>query len=110
MLPLLLVALLIAGSVLGGVWFGRLQERAEWTRRLYARGINPSTLHARNEVTGMFTPPIEPLSADADAMRDAMADMAREVERLSEGQRFLTDILSDETDGGTRRTPPREDR
>lgn len=104
MLPLLLVALLIVGSALGGVWLGRLQERAEWTRRLYSRGMNPSTLHPQNEVTGVFTPPMEPLSADADAMRDAMAEMAREVERLAEGQRFLTDILSDDTKDGTRRS------
>ncbi len=113
MLFLLIVAMLI-GAALGGAWFGRLSERAVWSRRLYARGINPATLRTNSEVASSRDLAPEPLAADADAMRDAMADMAREVERLAEGQRFLTDVLRDKgpVDGAhepERRSPPLPD-
>jgi hypothetical protein len=99
---LLLVVALLAVSTMAGAWYGRLQERAAWTRRLIERGINPGTLIPRGG--GMPQPsvdafddfePLQPLEPDADAMRDAMEAMSREVERLSEGQRFLTQVLTE---------------
>jgi len=92
MLLILFVALL-AIAVTGGAWYGRLQERAWWTRRLLDRGINPHTLYPRSSESPRQ--PLEPLSPDADAMRDAMETMAQEVERLAEGQRFLTRVLTE---------------
>ncbi len=92
MLLILLLALL-AGAAMTGAWYGRLQERAWWTRRLIERGINPNTLTTRG--AGMPREPLDPLDADTDAMREAMDDMAREVERLAEGQRFLTRVLTE---------------
>lgn len=90
-MPLLvLVVALIAAAAMAGAWYGRLQERAWWTRRLLERGLNPDTLYPVRVQT-----PLEPLAPDADAMRDAMADMQREVEQLAEGQRFLTQILTE---------------
>lgn len=86
----LLVLTLLAVAVMGGAWYGRLQERAWWTQRLLERGINPNTLHAQRHAD-----PLEPLAPDADAMRDAMDQMAREVERLAEGQRFITQVLTE---------------
>jgi hypothetical protein len=87
---LLLVLTLLAVAVMGGAWYGRLQERAWWTQRLLERGIHPNTLHAQRG-----TDPLEPLAPDADAMRDAMDQMAREVERLAQGQRFITQVLTE---------------
>ena len=112
-MPLLLLLLLavVASSALG-VWYGRLVERASWTRRLYERGINPSTLAPRGGTAAEVS--VEPLGANADAMRDAMEEMAREVQRLSEGQRFITEVLSekrvvdDRDPGATPPSPPRE--
>jgi len=92
MLLILIVALLVGGT-LTGAWYGRLQERAWWTRRLIERGINPNTLYPRG--AGMPPAPLEPLDPSADAMRDTMEDMAREVARLAEGQRFLTKVLTE---------------
>jgi hypothetical protein len=87
-----LVLTLLAVALMGGAWYGRLQERADWTRRLLRRGLDPHSLAPQRH--GM---PLEPLApdADADAMRDAMDQMAREIERLSEGQRFVTEVLSE---------------
>jgi len=90
---LILVVALLAGCSIAGAWYGRLQERAWWTRRLIERGINPNTLYPRG--AGMPPAPLEPLDPSADAMRDTMEDMAREVERLAEGQRFLTKVLTE---------------
>jgi len=90
---LILVVALLAIAVTAGAWYGRLQERAWWTRRLLERGINPGTLYPRS--TESPRPPLEPLTPDADAMRDAMEAMAQEVERLAEGQRFLTRVLTE---------------
>ena len=87
---LFLVLTLLAVAVMGGAWYGRLQERADWTRRLLQRGLDPYSLSPQRQgVT------VEPLSPDADAMREAMEEMAREIERLSEGQRFVTEVLSE---------------
>ncbi len=94
---------MLAACAMGGAWYGRLQERAWWTRRLIERGINPSTLYPRG--AGM-PQPLEPLDPDADAMRDTMDDMAREVERLAEGQRFLTKVLTERRMSG----PPPADK
>jgi hypothetical protein len=99
MLLILIVALLVGGT-LTGAWYGRLQERAWWTRRLIERGINPNTLYPRG--AGMPPAPLEPLDPSADAMRDTMEDMAREVARLAEGQRFLTKVLTE------KQAPPRD--
>jgi hypothetical protein len=90
---LILVVALLAIALTAGAWYGRLQERAWWTRRLMERGINPGTLHPRSMET--LREPLEPLSPDATAMRDAMESMAHEVERLAEGQRFLTQVLTE---------------
>jgi hypothetical protein len=90
---LILIVAMLAGCAMTGAWYGRLQERAQWTRRLIERGINPNTLYPRG--SGMPHAPLEPLDPDADAMRDTMEDMAREVERLAEGQRFLTKVLTE---------------
>lgn len=95
-MALILIVALLAGCAMAGAWYGRLQERAWWTRRLIDRGINPNTLYPRG--SGMpYTPaePLEPLEPEADAMRDTMEDIAREVERLAEGQRFLTKVLTE---------------
>jgi hypothetical protein len=90
-MPLLvLVVALIAAAAMAGAWYGRLQERAWWTRRLLERGLNPDTLYPARVQT-----PLEPLTPDTDAMREAMEDMQREVEQLAEGQRFLTQILTE---------------
>ncbi len=107
---LILIVALLAGFAMAGAWYGRLQERAWWTRRLIDRGINPNTLYPRG--SGMpraAVEPLEPLEPEADAMRDTMEDIAREVERLAEGQRFLTKVLTErpapkESDG---KQPPR---
>ncbi len=90
---LILIVALLAGCAMLGAWYGRLQERAWWTRRLIDRGINPNTLYPRG--SGMPHAPLEPLEPEADAMRDTMEDIAREVERLAEGQRFLTKVLTE---------------
>lgn len=90
---LILVAAMLAIAVTAGAWYGRLQERAWWTRRLLERGINPGTLYPRRSESPRA--PLEPLAPDADAMRDAMDTMAQEVERLAEGQRFLTRVLTE---------------
>jgi hypothetical protein len=98
---LILIVALLAGCTMAGAWYGRLQERAWWTRRLLERGINPNTLHPRG--SGMplgEVEPLTPLDPDADAMRDTMEDMAREVERLVEGQRFLTKVLTERRQAG----------
>jgi hypothetical protein len=84
---------LFAVALTAGAWYGRLQERAWWTRRLFERGINPNTLYPRSSESP--SQPLEPLAPDADAMRDAMEAMAQEVERLAEGQRFLTRVLTE---------------
>ena len=105
---LILVVAMLAGCAMAGAWYGRLQERAWWTRRLLERGINPNTLYPRG--TGMPHEPLEPLDPDTDAMRDTMEDMAREVERLAEGQRFLTRVLTEKRAnppaGGENPPPP----
>ena len=90
---LILVVAMLAIAVTVGAWYGRLQERASWTRRLLEHGINPGTLYPRS--TEPPRSPLEPLTPDADAMRDAMETMAQEVERLAEGQRFLTRVLTE---------------
>lgn len=93
---LILIAALLAMTATAGAWYGRLTERASWTRRLMERGINPNTLYPRGG--GTSPTPVEPLralDADTDRMRETMEDMAREVERLAEGQRFITDVLSE---------------
>jgi len=100
---LILVVALLAIALTAGAWYGRLQERAWWTRRLMERGINPGTLYPRSTETPR--PPLEPLTPDADAMRDAMESMAQEVERLAEGQRFLTQVLTEK-----RALPPQSSR
>ncbi len=95
-MALILIVALLAACAMVGAWYGRLQERAWWTRRLIDRGINPNTLYPRG--SGMpHAPlePLEPLEPEADAMRDTMEDIAREVERLAEGQRFLTKVLTE---------------
>ncbi len=99
---LILVVAMLAGCAIAGAWYGRLQERAGWTRRLLERGINPNTLYPRG--SGMPRAPLEPLDPEADAMRDTMEDMAREVERIAEGQRFLTRVLTEK-----RADPPASD-
>lgn len=91
---LILVMAMLAGCAMAGAWYGRLQERAWWTRRLIERGINPSTLYPRGS-GGVPHATVEPLDPSADAMRDTMEDMAREVQRLAEGQRFLTRVLTE---------------
>lgn len=101
---LILVVALLAGCAITGAWYGRLQERAWWTRRLIERGINPNTLYPRG--SGMPPAPLEPLDPSADAMRDTMEDMAREVERLAEGQRFLTKVLTEKRALPTDSTAP----
>lgn len=100
---LILVVALLAIAVTAGAWYGRLQERAWWTRRLMERGINPGTLYPRSAESPRA--PLEPLTPDADAMRDAMESMAQEVERLAEGQRFLTRVLTEK-----RALPPESSR
>lgn len=90
---LILVVALLAIALTAGAWYGRLQERSWWTRRLMERGINPGTLSQRSADTPRQ--PLEPLTPDADAMRDAMESMAQEVERIAEGQRFLTRVLTE---------------
>jgi hypothetical protein len=101
-MPLLFLLLLaLAAALAAGAWYGRLQERARWTRRLFERGLHPDTLMPRRP-----SPPLEPLTPDTDAMRDAMEVMQREVERLAEGQRFLTEVLTERRHG----PPPPVDR
>jgi len=90
---IILVVALFAIALTAGAWYGRLQERAWWTRRLFERGINPNTLYPRSTESPHL--PLQPLAPDADAMRDAMEAMAQEVERLAEGQRFLTRVLTE---------------
>ncbi len=87
----LLVVAIIAAAGMAGAWYGRLQERAWWTRRLMERGLNPNTLYPRAAEM-----PLEPLAPEADAMRDAMETMQREMEQLAEGQRFLTRVLTEQ--------------
>ncbi len=87
MLLILLVASL-AAALMGGAWYGRLQERAWWTRRLLERGLNPNTLSPRGGAG-----PLEDVGGTTDATRDALEQMTREVERLAEGQRFITQVL-----------------
>lgn len=112
---LILVVALLAIAVTAGAWYGRLQERAWWTRRLIERGINPGTLYPRStETPRQSLEPLEPLTPDADAMRDAMESMAQEVERLAEGQRFITRVLTEkralppESPRPDDTTPPRD--
>lgn len=111
-MPVLLFLILAVAAAALGVMYGRLVERASWTRRLYERGINPSTLAPRGGTAPEVS--VEPLGANADAMRDAMEEMAREVQRLSEGQRFITEVLSekrvtdDRAPGANPPTPPGE--
>lgn len=95
-MALILIVALLAASAMFGAWYGRLQERAWWTRRLIDRGINPNTLYPRGSgMPHVSLEPLEPLDPDSDAMRDTMQDIAREVERLAEGQRFLTEVLTE---------------
>jgi hypothetical protein len=87
---LVLVVALLAAAGMAGAWYGRLQERAWWTRRLLERGLNPNTLYPRQAETA-----VEPLAPEHDAMREAMEEMQREVSQLAEGQRFLTQLLAE---------------
>lgn len=89
-MPLLLLLVVLIVAAVAGAWYGRLQERAWWTRRALERGLNPDTLYPQRVQT-----PLEPLAPDADAMREAMEVMQREVEQLAEGQRFLTQVLTE---------------
>lgn len=103
---LIVLAALLALTAAAGAWYGRLLERAAWTRRLMERGINPSTLYPRGGgSTRPTVEPLLPLDADTDRMRETMEEMAREVERLAEGQRFITDVLSERRAGRPDRAP-----
>jgi hypothetical protein len=103
---LILTVALLAIAVTAGAWYGRLQERAWWTRRLIERGFNPGTLYPRTTESPRQT--LDPLTPDADAMRDAMETMAQEVERIAEGQRFLTRVLTEKRALPPHAAPPED--
>jgi hypothetical protein len=78
-----------------------------------ARLVDPSAARARDQSRDVVpaqhriaAQPLEPLTPDADAMRDAMESMAQEVERLAEGQRFLTRVLTEEAGLPPESRPP----
>lgn len=90
------VALFVIGAIVG-----RSYERDAWQRRLLDRtGILPEQDRrlavAARELRTSATPEPEQLAQAIDAM-------AVEIERIGEGQRFLTRLLAEEAD--RRRVP-----
>lgn len=88
------IILLCAGFtlLLIGALAGRVYERNIWQRRLLERAglIGPDLLGLRRLE---MTPP--PQTAPSASASDALDAMALEIERISEGQRFLTKILAE---------------
>ena len=85
----------IAGMITGIVMVVGLPIAIAYARRMWRAPI--------------ASPPSQELIARLDRMEHAIDAIAVEVERISEGQRFTTKLLSDRESEGARALPPRRD-
>lgn len=79
----------ITSAVLGLV-VGSHFERSRWKRRLMRRGIDPEDLRPLDATVGA-----ELGAVRQDKLEQAVEAIGLEVERISEGQRFVTKLLSE---------------
>lgn len=101
-MPIILIILAVV-LPLAGVLVGRIYERDRWQRRLLER----TGLFAEEpDRIGRSAPAVAPgVQPAPDAVSQALESMALEIERIGEGQRFLTRLLADRDQRASSRAP-----
>ena len=83
----------VAASMIVGALMGRSYERNLWQQRLLERtGLLPGE---SNQLTEAISDLRSARTADASRFNQALDAIAVEVERIGEGQRFLTKLLAE---------------
>ncbi|MDB4914359.1 MAG: hypothetical protein JWM95_2003 [Gemmatimonadetes bacterium] len=84
-MPIFIMIFAVLGPI-AGVLVGRIWERDRWRQRLLEKA---GFLEDQPRGLGRPTP------AESDSVHHALEAMAVEIERIGEGQRFLTRVLAE---------------